>query len=637
MTTPSKCPGCGEAVSQGDRFCGGCGAELTAKAEPAAARPAAAMNRTMMGISPQAVKAASPRVESALNRTMLGVVAPVSSAATPLAKKPSEPVAKKPREPVQVEVAPTQAPKDDLKRTLLGVSPVQLPSRKASPASAEAPSSEPASSSLRSQAATPAPATGQSGTSGEELKISAKSSRTMLGMSPVAGSQPVAQPRAPQPGGPVAQPRTSTPENNEPLDASPRQRSFTPVTSEVEPRESEPAAAPGLAPRRAFGLGLGAMALVLAVVALVSWLWKSGPDLHAKVLKRDGAEVLEVEVPSAQTGTKVRFSGAEKELTAGRAEFALPQDALSLGANTLPLSLVHPDGEVEAASVELDVAYRARLDVSGLASDPPTVSVVIDAQPGTAVTVDGEKVELDGRGRAVQSRALAAQTGSTLDFRARYAMVFADGGRAEGELALKLPVTALHIDRPGRHVVTDQTSLEVAGAVDPGASVTVSGQPVPVNEGRFLRQVTLADEGDQTVRVWARSPDKAPRVVDIQVRRVADLSVAAASFVFDPSLKYAKIQQNPSIYQGQSVAFNGRVYNVEVAGGHSVLQILVEDCPRGARCPLWVEYEQAADATVDSWVRVLGTVAGEQKFRSRQGNVQTVPSVQARYVLKLAR
>ena len=46
---------------------------------------------------------------------------------------------------------------------------------------------------------------------------------------------------------------------------------------------------------------------------------------------------------------------------------------------------------------------------------------------------------------------------------------------------------------------------------------------------------------------------------------------------------------------------------------------------------------QATDATVDTWVRVLGTVSGEQQFRSKQGQVQTVPGVQARYVLKLAR
>jgi len=33
----------------------------------------------------------------------------------------------------------------------------------------------------------------------------------------------------------------------------------------------------------------------------------------------------------------------------------------------------------------------------------------------------------------------------------------------------------------------------------------------------------------------------------------------------------------------------------------------------------------------------LGTVVGEQQFRSERGQVHTVPSMRAQYVLKLAR
>jgi hypothetical protein len=63
----------------------------------------------------------------------------------------------------------------------------------------------------------------------------------------------------------------------------------------------------------------------------------------------------------------------------------------------------------------------------------------------------------------------------------------------------------------------------------------------------------------------------------------------------------------------------------------------VLDCPGQSRCPLWVEYPQATQVDLDSWVRVLGVVAGEQQFRSKQGQVHTVPSVNAQYVLKLAK
>ncbi|HEX5658953.1 MAG TPA: hypothetical protein VFX59_17285, partial [Polyangiales bacterium] len=111
---------------------------------------------------------------------------------------------------------------------------------------------------------------------------------------------------------------------------------------------------------------------------------------------------------------------------------------------------------------------------------------------------------------------------------------------------------------------------------------------------------------------------------------------AAASFKADSAISYARIAQNPVIYRGQNVAIEGRVYNVEVKAGASHLQMLARDCP-SQRCPMWVELPQATEVTVDSWVRVLGQVAGEQQFRSEKGQVHTVPSVRAQYVLKLPR
>jgi hypothetical protein len=417
---------------------------------------------------------------------------------------------------------------------------------------------------------------------------------------------------------------------------APRERAFTPVPTQTEEHEEEAIAPPAIAPKRAFWLGLVAMGVLLAL-ALAIWLLGSEPALTARVTSKDGKEFLVIEAPSAPAGTKARFSGREQVLKAGQAEFALPSDALSLGENELAIRLVRPDGEVESATVALDVDYRARLDLAPLAAQDPAIDVVVDAKPGSKIWIDGDAVTPDGAGRAMRRYPLPARQDSTFAFKAAYRIALPGGDVAEGALRLALPVTALHLDRPGQDVVTDQATLEVAGAVDEDATVSLNGEAVEVRQGRFLRRVALAEPGDHSLRVVARSPSKAPRLLEIRVRRVEDLSVAAASFAFDPELTYAKIQPNPLIYRGQHVRYDGRVYNVEVSGGRSVLQVLVLDCPRGARCPLWVEYDQATEVTVDSWVRVLGVVAGEQQFRSRQGQVQTVPSVRAQYVLKLAR
>ena len=83
----------------------------------------------------------------------------------------------------------------------------------------------------------------------------------------------------------------------------------------------------------------------------------------------------------------------------------------------------------------------------------------------------------------------------------------------------------------------------------------------------------------------------------------------------DATLTYPRISQNPAIYRGQSIALEGRVYHVDVHEGRSVLQMMVRECAGGQRCAVWVTYPAATEATVGSWVRVIGDVAGEQAFQ----------------------
>jgi hypothetical protein len=175
--------------------------------------------------------------------------------------------------------------------------------------------------------------------------------------------------------------------------------------------------------------------------------------------------------------------------------------------------------------------------------------------------------------------------------------------------------------------------VEIAGAVDKDARVTIEGRAVEVRSGRFLHQYELPHVGNYAPEIVAMADGKAPRSVKLKIERVQDLRKAAEGFDPDPALTYAKIAQNPSIYRGQHVLFEGRVYNVNVEGGKSALQVLVRACPHGERCPLWVSYAAATELTVDSWVRVLGIVQGEQQFRSETEEVKSVPKVEAVFLL----
>jgi hypothetical protein len=380
---------------------------------------------------------------------------------------------------------------------------------------------------------------------------------------------------------------------------------------------------------------VGAFLVAAGIAAVAFWMMSRGPEIAVRVVSEGGADFLQVDVPGSKSGTKVRFSGAEQPLEAGRARFVLKSDALAVGENQLAIDVVAPDGDVESARVSLQVAYRVRADLGPLASNPPAIDIVVDAKPGSRVTLDGQPLALDAAGHGVRRTVVPSQASTSYTLLTRYRI---EGeGNIDGEVRVSLPVTALQIDRPSPDSVTDQDSIEIAGGVSPQATVHVGDLAVGVTEGRFLHRAPLPKEGDYTFDVIARAPGQAPHQVPLRVRRVHDMTMAAASFEADKTLTYARIAQNPVIYRGQKVALDGRVYNVEVQGGRSVLQLLVRDCPGAQRCSLWVEYGQATDATVDTWVRVLGTVAGEQQFRSKQGIVQAVPSVNAQYVLRLAR
>jgi hypothetical protein len=514
---------------------------------------------------------------------------------------------------------------------MLGMAaPLRDPGVQAAVAEAQRVAAEQRGDTAPKSAANPG-ASGQSAsTSAGAKKLPAQSERTMLGIQvalPQSGSSSelgVAD-TVEQSADQVAEARAAS-----------RKRSFTPVSNTGLSSSIPPVVVQSSAMRFVWLL-VGALAVLAVGGGVLAWLSSRALNLRVRVISEAGAERLEVEAPGSPAGAKLRFLGVEQPLVAGAARFPLKADALTLGDNRLAIDLVRADGKVDSSSVDLRVAYRLRLETGKLAASNPEVEVVVDAVPGSKVLLDNTTLALNEHGHGVRGYPVAGQSGGELAFAARY-HIEPPGERAEdGKVELSLPVASMQIDRPGPEVITDQPVLEIAGAVEPGAAVDIDGVTVDVNDGRFLYRLKLSEPGTRQLTVIARAKGKAPRVSEINVQRVADLTLAAASFTPDPSLTYARIAQKPVIYRGQKAAFDGRVYNVEVDAGKSVLQMLVLDCPGHSRCPLWVEYPQATDATIDSWVRVLGVIAGEQQFRSKQGQVQTVPSMHAQYVLKLAK
>ncbi len=633
MTANTSCPSCGTPSASSDRFCGACGADLYRLSAPAPApapaptAPKPGFQKTMVGM--------------ALSKEALAALR--NGEQPPAATVPG--VASGPASPQQPAPAAAPAPKGKPvpQQTMLGMtSPFGDPALKAAVADAQRAAAkqtmlgatgpgQPAYDPGQSNPANPAANAGSRADQRAPAKLPAQTDRTMLGIN-------VALPKSTS-SAELANADTVEQSAEEMADAraGARQRSFTPVNT-TGLSGSLPPAVPGQSSAMRFvWLLVGALAVLAVGGGVLAWISARSLNLRVRVVTEAGVERLEVEAPGSQPGAKLRFLGVEQPLNAGVARFPLKADALTIGENHLAIDLVRADGKVDSSSVDLKVAYRVRLDTGKLGASNPQVEVVVDAVPGSKVLLDNTTLALNEHGHGVRAYPVAGQTGGELAFLAHY-HIEPPGERAEdGKLELVLPVASMQIDRPGPEVITDQPMLEIAGAIEPGGAVDVDGASVEVNDGRFLHRLPLPEPTTRRLTVVARAKGKAPRVAEISVQRVADMSMAAASFTPDPSLTYARIAQKPVIYRGQKAAFDGRVYNVEVDGGKSVLQMLVLDCPGQSRCPLWVEYPQATDATIDSWVRVLGVIAGEQQFRSKQGQVQTVPSMQAQYVLKLAR
>lgn len=676
----STCAHCGAALDGKTQFCGVCGRGIAAPAgsSPTAATPVPAADDS----APALRGGAGGGGAASLKKTVFGmpqqglVMPPRSSVApAPVAsvKAPeSEPVPEeRERSTAAGVVIP---PRGQMGRTMLGISPMIDPQASTGTAPAlrggATPATKPVGTKLGLAGLASPPPTAQGipaqpvdmpphGRLPQHTMI-AGGADALLGPAHLAGPLPVTGKTAPlgvpanhtlmaldeaQDGGP-APPFAVDPPADKGADSlklsSPAQpRMHGPGSSADWPRDSRDSlfsTAP--APRRGISLiGLALVGVLLIGAGVLGWLAlraSSNPDVRVHVVSEAGRDTLEFEVPGAVTGARIRFGGQEQPLLAGRARFALAADAIRVGENVVLFDLVNLDGNVESGKIGLSVDYRATLDTGPLRAGKAAVDVVISARPGTKILLDGKPIMLDKDGRAVRSDPVDLSSGSgSIEHVVRYRVEPPGGEAVVGELKATLALTTLSIDRPGRELVTDRDVVEIAGEVEPNASVTIDGRKVDVRSGRFLDRYPLPRVAEYEPTVTAMADGKAPRAIKLKVRKVSDLAKAAEGFKADAGLSYAKIVQNPAIYRGQRVAMEGRVYNVSVDGGNSVLQILARQCPKGQRCPLWVTYPTTTELTTDSWVRVLGTLDGEQQFRSETNELRSVPKVVAAFLLPI--
>ncbi len=572
---------------------------------PASVAPAPVM-ATIAGVAPPVVGAApAPAPSAARARTMLGMAVPTIGAVPP-------------------STGPAPSP---------AVEPVPSPFSAAPSAPNAAPSPSPQAGPSPSPQAAPSPEPPAVAAEQPSKRAAAlgPSNRTMLGVAAPGraslGAPPPAFGAAPEP---AAQAPTPMPQVAMPY--APTSTGDLSIAGLPSPR------------RRARGwffalLLVGVMLVSVVIVAALFYrLTRARADVVASVGSAATGEVLHVAVTGAPEGTHARFSGVDLPVGPGGVDFPLTAEALHVGDNAIAVDVVFPGGASETHQVTLTVEYRIHADLGSIGATPPAVTVVIDAVPGSTVVLDAQPFPLDAVGhgtRVCPIDGLVPAADGAIEHVAHYVISPpAPAVPAAGALTTRVPVVTVNIERPTDGAVTDRSSVELSGAVSPGSTLSVGGVPAEVtSEGRFVATVPLPALGDQELQVVASAPGRVTSSRTIHLRRVQDLAREAATFPIDRSLTYARIAAAPTSFQGQHVAIEGRVYNVDLQDGHGVLQLLARDCPSGERCPLWVTYPAVTDVTVESWVRVIGSVAGEQQFRSQAGEVRTVPYVDATFVL----
>jgi len=481
----------------------------------------------------------------------------------------------------------------------------------------------------------PLAASAEAGPTGGAVDLRSKQS-TMLGVA-VPGIAPTGRATAAMPQ--QALPRVPSQVQNTALGIPAPQ--VMPIVPRPAPLHEEPLPeAPRLPEKR----GVSALAVVGIVFVLVAILGGAGAFFALRnaggsivaspQLDDTGHESLKIACPTCPDGTVLTLGASSATVSASAAVLPLPAP-LMVGDNDLSVKIDRPaSGRDEEVKVHVPVAYRVRADLSTLSARPPTITVRVEANPGSEVKVEDKPVALDATGRGAFPLDLSKEIegeGDAKAFERKVPFSITSKGKTEsGSLIARTSVVALALDAPGSALLTDKPTAPVAGQTRGNATVTVDGKPAPVDaEGRFAVRVELPASGPKDLEIVVSAPPLAPRIVHAKVTRVASLEAGAKDLEAARPIGYDAFGADPASKVGQAAVVEGEVLTVRSGVGHTVL--VVEDrrtCAKGASCPVRVvhgeEDKVARGDTVRAYGRVHGAVSASGK---------TVPDLEASVVL----
>jgi hypothetical protein len=391
---------------------------------------------------------------------------------------------------------------------------------------------------------------------------------------------------------------------------------------------------------RALWIVIGAACTLIAVgLGALWWVFRDRGPIHAQAaLDAQGRDVLNLVCEKCVDGTTVKLQTQSAIFTAQKATLTLPKP-LPLGNNSLDVQLSPPNsGSSDRVSLTVPVLFRVRGDLSTLRQDPPKLSVNVEALPGTRVVVDGRNVALGPNGTARYevdvSKDLTGQDGkpASLQRTLRYTLTPPGSDARSGQVELQIGITPLLVHAPGGSIVLEKADFVLAGQTQPGATLSVTGRPIPVDvSGRFAQLMNVSSVGETTILVRASAPDRAPRMVPVRVRRVASLKAEARRLKPHSMGTYDALVASPTPNAESNVLVSGTVVEARSQGYTTVLLL---DVPSGCTerpCLARVVHGAALELRNEERVTVGGHVS---KIVEGPRAGSRIPELYADFVLR---
>ncbi len=369
-----------------------------------------------------------------------------------------------------------------------------------------------------------------------------------------------------------------------------------------------------------------AVALVIGAIVLVIVFRRSAPPPQITVASapedegvlvigcgtcRDGAEIVRGDDHAAFVGGKARISLATKDLV--------------VGSNKVAVTLV--DGDKRwPLTLDINVPYRARLDLAPLAAGKSEVAVAFDVSADvTKITLEDGTVAKMKEGSARAAVAVPAPVDGeahSFDRLVAFTVELGEGDARKGTLKLSIPYASLKIALPGRAAVLVGTApLSVSGHTAPHAKVRLGEGAGEVelyaDAGGIFRGTITPAEGATEIAVQAFGAAIAPRKATIAFTRKKTLAIAFTDFGAWAKGSFLELAKKPDDHVGEWAHFKLTTVKVGDEDGRTVVVGDVK-CGNGngnddgVKCPvakvLWPPTGIAAAPTEGALVEIVGVV-----------------------------